>query len=119
MSAPLVTADRCLGAIKVYAGQPGTFDRQSEQLLTLFSAQAAILAANVQSYEQATRLSAGMRAAFQERDLVSTAKGVLMGRHSIDESSAFRMLLGRCEQDGTTVSQAARAVVESAVRRRR
>lgn len=119
MSAPLVAADRCPGAIKVYAEQPGTFDRQSEQLLTLFSAQAAILAANVQSYEKATRLSAGMREAFQERDLVSTAKGVLMGRHGVDESSAFRMLLSRCEQDGTTVSQAARTVIESAVRRRR
>jgi Arc/MetJ family transcription regulator len=34
MSAPMVAADMSLGAIKVYAEQPGTFDARSEQLLT-------------------------------------------------------------------------------------
>jgi GAF domain-containing protein len=119
MSAPLVAADRTLGAIKVYAEQPGTFDRHSERLLTLFSAQAAILVANVQSHDRATRLSAGMREAFRDRDVVSMAKGVLMGRNAVDESTAFGILLARCQEEGVTVAQAARAVVDSAARRRR
>jgi GAF domain-containing protein len=119
MSAPLVAADRSLGAIKVYAEQPGTFDRHSERLLTLFSAQAAILVANIQSHDRATRLSAGMRDAFHDRDVVSMAKGVLMGRNAVDESTAFGMLLARCQEEGVTVAHAARAVVDSAARRRR
>ena len=108
-----------LGAIKVYADQPGTFDRRSEQLLVLFSAQAAILVSNIQTHERAKRLSAGMREAFRQRDTVSVAKGVLMGRNSIDEDTAFAMLMARSEQDGTSLVQAARATVESAERRRR
>jgi GAF domain-containing protein len=119
MSAPLVVGEGALGAIKVYADQPGTFDRHSEQLLLLFSAQAAILVSNIQTHERAKRLSAGMREAFRQRDTVSVAKWVLMGRNSIDEDTAFTMLMARAEQDRTSVVQAARATVESAERRRR
>jgi hypothetical protein len=47
------------------------------------------------------------------------AKGVLMGRNAVDESTAFGILLARCQEEGVTVAQAARAVVDSAARRRR
>jgi GAF domain-containing protein len=119
MSAPLIAGDRSLGAIKVYAEEPHAFDERSRQLLTLFSAQAAVLVANLQHQERAQRLSGGMREAFRTRDLVCTAKGVLMGRHAVDEATAFGMLLARGQESGTSVAQAARAVVDSAVRRRR
>src|SRR3712207_2097246 len=52
LSAPMVAADRSLGAIKVYADRPGTFDAHSEGLLRLFAAQAAIFVANLQSRER-------------------------------------------------------------------
>src|SRR5688572_14886892 len=95
MSAPMVAGNESLGAIKVYADQPQTFDRRSEQLLALFAAQAAIVVANLQTHERAERLSEGMREAFRSRDVVGVAKGVLMGRNSIDEDSAFAMLMAR------------------------
>jgi GAF domain-containing protein len=119
MSTALVAGTRSLGAIKVYADEPRAFDHRSEQLLTLFAAQAAMLVAHVQRYEQVTRLSDGLRQAIHGRDVISMAKGVLMGRHGIDEDSAFGMLLSRCEQDGSTVAEAASRVVDSVVRRRR
>jgi GAF domain-containing protein len=119
MSAPLVAGDGSLGAIKVYAQEPGTFDAHSEHVLTLFSAQAAILVANMQTAERAKRLSEGMRAAIHGRDEVSLAKGVLMGRHAVDEDTAFGMLLGRSEADGNTLIEAARKTIGSVVRRGR
>ncbi|TYP84645.1 GAF domain-containing protein [Blastococcus xanthinilyticus] len=119
LSAPLVAGNAGLGAIKVYADRPGVFDRRSEQLLTLFSAQAAFLVANVQSYDRARRLSEGMRQAVRDRDLVGMAKGVLMGRHSMDEDAALRMLVSRSRDQGVVLADAARAVVDSAARRRR
>jgi GAF domain-containing protein len=119
MSAALVAGSRSLGAIKVYADEPGVFDERSEQLLTLFAAQAAMLVAHVQRYEQSKRLSDGLRQAIHSRDTVSMAKGILMGRHAIDEDAAMGMLLARCEQDGSTVAEAALRIVDSVVRRRR
>ena len=119
MSSALVAGNRSLGAIKVYADEPGVFDQRSEQVLTLFAAQAAMLVAHVRRYEQSERLSDGLREAIRSRDVVSMAKGILMGRHAIDEDTAFGMLLARCEQDGTTAVEAASGIVNSAVRRRR
>jgi GAF domain-containing protein len=119
LSAPLVAGSTPLGAIKVYSDHPGAFDERSRQLLTLFSAQAALLVANVQSRERARRLSDGMRQAVRDRDVVGTAKGVLVGRHGIDEEAALRMLLARSQEKDVSLAEAARAVVDSAVRRRR
>jgi GAF domain-containing protein len=119
MSAALVAGDVSLGAIKVYAEEPAVFDQRSEQLLTLFAAQAAMLVAHLRTSDRATRLSDGLRRAIHSRDTVSIAKGVLMGRHGVDEDAAFGMLLSRCEQDDSTVADAAVAIVESVVRRRR
>jgi GAF domain-containing protein len=119
MSAPLVAGNGSLGAIKVYADQPRTFDRHSEQRLTLFAAQAAILVLNVQTHERANRLSEAMREAFRSRDAVSVAKGMLMARNSIDEDTAFAMLMARSEQEGVPLVQTARKIVDTVVRRRR
>ena len=119
LSAPLVAGDRSLGAIKVYADQAGVFDAHSEQLLSMFSAQAAVLVSNVKAYDQAKQFSDGMRLAFRDRDVVSMAKGVLMARGHVDEESAMAVLLRHAHRDDTTVAAAARAVVESAARRRR
>jgi AmiR/NasT family two-component response regulator len=105
--------------MKVYADEPRTFDAAAEQRLALFSAQAAVLVANVRSYHQAKRLSEGMRQAVHDRDTISVAKGVLMARESVDEDIALRLLLARSERDGTTVAEAARSVIGAVARRRR
>jgi GAF domain-containing protein len=119
MSAPLVAGDVTLGAIKVYAEDAGTFDARAGHLLTLFAAQAAVLVANVQSHERAKRLSESMREAIRGRDAVNLAKGVLMARSNLDEDTAMALLVRRAEQEGTSVAEAARSLVDSAVRRRR
>jgi GAF domain-containing protein len=119
MSAPMVGGDASLGALKVYAERPGTFDADSERRLSMFSAQAAILVANVQTHARARRLSEGLRQAIGTRDVVSTAKGVLMARHGVTEEVAFGMLVSRSGEETGTLAEVARAVVGSAVRRRR
>ena len=119
LSAPMIAGDRALGAVKTYAEEPRTFDAHAEQVLAMFAAQAAILVANVQSFERAQRLSEGLRQTVRSRDLVNMAKGVLMTRHGLDEDTAFSVLLARAAQDARPLQDTARAVVDSAVRRRR
>jgi GAF domain-containing protein len=119
LSAPMVAGDRSVGAIKVYAREAAAFDGRAEQLLPLFSAQAAIVVANVQSRDRAERFSDDLRQAVRGRDVVNVAKGVLMARHGVDEEAAFGMLLGLARQDGAELHRTAGAVVDAAVRRRR
>lgn len=119
LSTPLVAGDTTVGAIKVYSDRPHAFDEVSRQRLTLFGTQAALLVANAQSAQRAERMSEGLRAAVRDRDLVGMAKGVLMGRHAIDEHAALRMLIARGAEQGVDLAAAARAVVESTTGRRR
>lgn len=118
VSAPLVAGDRALGAIKVYASQPGVYDSRSERLLSLFAAQAAVLVHNVQSHERARQLSDGLKAALTSRDRVATATGVLMGRDGLDSEAAFVRLAALAQQQQRALHEVAVDVVRSAERRR-
>lgn len=119
LSAPMVAGDRSLGALKVYGTTPSAFHTRSEQVMSLFSAQAAILVANAQSSERAERLSDGLREAVRSRDVVNVAKGVLMARHGVDEDTAFRLLLDQSRGGAGALAEAARTIVASAIRRLR
>ena len=119
LSAPLVAGERALGALKVYGGGPGAFTAHDAQVLTLSAAQAALLVTHVTARERSRRASDDLRRAVAARDVVSTAKGVLMARHGVGEETALAMLLSRSGGDAGTLRQAARMVVDSAVRRLR
>jgi GAF domain-containing protein len=117
LSAPLVAGDRSLGAIKVYAQQPGAFDRHAEHLLVMFAAQAAILLANVQSMESARRLSDGLKDALRSRDVIATAKGIVMAREGIAEELALAVLVASAQREHKTLRDTAHALARSTVRR--
>lgn len=119
LSAPLVAAENALGAIKVYGAEPASFDERSTQLLTKFAAQAAILLANVQSFENAGRLSEGLQEALRSRDVIGTAKGILMAREGIDEDAAFVILVSASQRENQKLRDIAQRLVESTARRRR
>jgi GAF domain-containing protein len=117
LSAPLVAGDRSLGAIKVYAQQPRAFDRHAEHLLVMFAAQAAILLANVQSMESARRLSDGLKDALRSRDVIATAKGIVMAREGIAEELALAVLVASAQREHKTLRDTAHALAKSTVRR--
>ena len=119
LSAPLVAGDVALGALKVYGRQPSVYDSHSERLLSLFAAQAAILVANMQSLENARRLSDQLKDALRSRDVISTAKGVILAREGVDEEGAFARLVSLSQRDGKKLRDVAESVVRAAERRRR
>ncbi|WP_222595810.1 GAF and ANTAR domain-containing protein [Cellulomonas aerilata] len=119
LSAPLVAGDVALGAMKVYGREPGVYDARSERVLSLFAAQAAILVANAQSLERARRLSDQLKEALRSRDMISTAKGVIVAREGVDEETAFARLVSLSQRDGKKLREVAESVVRAAVRRRR
>jgi GAF domain-containing protein len=118
LSTPLVAGDVALGALKVYADAPGAYDPRAEAVLTMFAAQAAILLANVQSYQNAERVSDDLRGALRSRDVLGMAKGVLMARDGVDEETAFAMLADTAQREHKKLRDVAQALVRSAGRRR-
>jgi GAF domain-containing protein len=119
LSAPLVAVGDHLGAIKVYADAPHAYEDRDEWLLGRFAEQAAILLANVQSHQDAWRLSEGLKEALRTRDMIGQAKGILMAREGLDEDAAFQLLIRASQRTNAKLRDVARKVVESAAREHR
>ncbi|MFI5585685.1 ANTAR domain-containing protein [Amycolatopsis sp. NPDC051758] len=111
LSTPLVTEDGCQGAIKIYATTPGAFGPSDEHTLAKFADRAAVLVANARAYERASRLSAQFRDTLHDRDLITMAKGFLMGRDGLDEEAAFDRLLSLARAHGRSPAEAAADLV--------
>jgi GAF domain-containing protein len=119
LSAPLVAGDEALGAIKLYSRRPGVYGDRAAHLLTMFAAHGAVLLAHVRSYEDARRVSDGLRDSMHGRDVVNIAKGVLMSREGVDEGTAFLLLTQLAREQGRPVREVAGHVTATTVRRRR
>lgn len=118
LSVPLITRDRCHGAIKLYSTTPGAFGPSDEHTLTKLATRAAPLLASARAFEQASRLSEQFKRTIADRDLISMAKGVLMGRDGVDEETAFASLLALSRAGGRHPREVAAELIDPARRRR-
>lgn len=116
LSSPLIAGQDSIGAIKVYAAQPGAFDTRAARLLELFAQQAAILLANTRSLAQARQLSEHLRQALQSRDLIGQAKGILVAQGARDDDAAFAMLVSASQRSNVKLHEVARQLVASFTR---
>jgi len=110
LSAPLLAdgeAAEAIGAIKLYAQQPGRFDSHDERVMVLFARQAAILLAATQNLANARALSRRLTDALGDRDLIARATGVLLARGARDRDAAFARLAAAAERSGRPVREVA------------
>ncbi len=95
LSTPLIHDGRSIGALKVYSPLPSAFSPQDRKQLELLASPAATLLGNVQADGTAAAVSRALRDAIGTRDLISTARGILMERHGIDNEAAMRRMLSQ------------------------
>jgi GAF domain-containing protein len=112
LSAPMLARGEPIGAIKVYSREPHAFGASAERALALFAEQAAIALANLRGYLDAKRLSLRLDEALHARDLIGTAKGILMERQHVDEETAFRLLRTASQQSNMKLRDLAAELVE-------
>lgn len=96
-----------LGALNLYARQPGAFDDESEHVGLLFAAHAAVAYAGARKHEQLAQ-------AVTTRELIGQAKGILMERYEMSGDQAFSVLV-RVSQ---SANRKLRDVAEELVRTR-
>ena len=119
LRAPLVAGDRELGAMKVYSGQASAFGHDAERRLSMFAPQAAVLLANMSSHQAATELSEGLKLALRSRDVIATAKGIVMARDGLDAEAAFQLLVNASQREHSKLHDIAQSIITATVRRRR
>ncbi|MGX7723810.1 GAF and ANTAR domain-containing protein [Rhodococcus pyridinivorans] len=113
LSAPLQYAGRTLGALKVYSTRPYIYTADSEDILSRFADQAAILLANMHTLTEAEALNERLLQALRDRDLIATAKGIVMLRENLDADRAVQRLLELSAQRRIPVREVAAEIVAS------
>lgn len=119
LSTALVAGDTAVGAIKIYSTVPRAYGGGSEHLLRMFAAQAATLVMHARTGEEAQRLSDELRAAVRTRDLVATARGILMEREHLGEADALALLIALARRERRELEEVALGLVRSTARRQR
>lgn len=80
-----------VGALNLYAGEPGAFSTESVAVGRLIAAHAAIALVAARNADE-------LETALSTRDVIGQAKGILMERHAIDGEAAFGLLV-KASQD--------------------
>ena len=103
LSVPLLGSRQCLGALKVYSDEPGSYDAEAARVLELFAAPAATLLEHIQTKEVPQRMSESLATSLGSRDTVNRACGILMERHGLGPDAAIRELMRRARERKATL----------------
>jgi GAF domain-containing protein len=115
LSTPMEAGGGSRGAVKVYSETAGAYDERSEDLLRRFADQAAIFVRNVHTAQSAQRIGDELKETLRTRDVIATARGMMMARKGIDSERAYRQLLWLARRTRIPLSELAQRMVASPV----
>jgi GAF domain-containing protein len=95
-----------LGGMNLYAGRPGAFDDECQDIGLMFAAHAAVAVAGAEHEEH-------LRAGMTNRDVIGQAKGIMMERHKLTADQAFGVLARVSQQLNRKLVDIAREVTET------
>lgn len=118
LALPLLTADRCMGALNLYSFSEDTLESLDLELLKLAAGRVAdVLAASFDLVGQ-KRLVAQLEEAIASRAVIEQAKGVLMVVHGLTDDEAFDILRMQSQRSNVKLREVARSMLREAQTRR-
>lgn len=119
VSLPLITRDRVVGALNVYAHAKHAFDERAAELGGLFAVPAAIAVQNAQVLAESQRLALRLQQTVEAHRVVERAIGILMSRSGDTETEAMDRLRTLSQHEHRKLTAVAQSVLDEAVRRAR
>lgn len=114
LSVPLLAGGVAVGALNVFAADPGGLDADDAQLARRIAAPAASTLANARAYRRATRLAGQLQDALDGRSSIEQAKGVLMATQRCGPEEAFGLLRQASQHRNVKLSEVARQILANA-----
>jgi GAF domain-containing protein len=111
LAVPLLTGTHCYGALNLYGHARHAFDACDLDLVRMAASRAADAVGAAVQLEGARQVAAQMEQAMAGRAVIEQAKGVLMGRHGVDERQAFDLLRGQSQRLGVKIRALAAQIV--------
>lgn len=102
----LFTTRSTVGSLNLYSGVPDAFDTESVHLAELFAAHAALALTGSQKQAQ-------LKSALDSRDIIATAKGMLMERYGIGGEQAFNLLVRISQEQNTKLREIAERLIQA------
>lgn len=116
LSAAMEAGGTTWGAVKVYSQSTHAYDERAESLLDRFADQAAIFVSNVNTAQATARIDADAKETLRNRDVIATARGMVMARKGMDFERAHRQLMWTARRARIPLSELAERMVASPVR---
>lgn len=113
MALPLVSGERCVGALNLYGYVPHAFDDFEASLARVAAARAADSIVAVTELDGVQRLAGQLEQAMASRAAIEQAKGVIMALRGVDEHDAFSVLRQLSQDRNIKVRVLADQVVRS------
>ena len=111
LALPLVSGGRRYGALNLYGNEPHAFDHNELQLARLAAGRAGDALAAAVTLAGAREIAGQMEQAMASRAVIEQAKGVLMGRHNINEMVAFELLRRQSQEQNLKLRLLAAQIV--------
>lgn len=112
IAAPLTVHVAQLGALNIYALQPGAFDDAAVRTAGLFAEQAAIVLANAEAFTRAQTTATNLGEALTSRAVIDMAKGIIMSREKCSPEEAFDHLRRLSQTRHRKVREIAQGLVD-------
>lgn len=112
LSTALIHDGKSIGALKVYSPLPSAFSTQDRKQLMLLASPAATLLGSAQPDTAAGTVSSALREALNTRDVILTARGILMERYGLNPEASMRRMLDEASAAKTDVRTVALTVID-------
>ena len=93
LGTPLEVRGRIMGALNLYGRRPEAFLDEDVEVAALLATHAAVVLANAQAFESASKETDHLAKALESRGVIERAKGILMEREKCSADDAFQMLV--------------------------
>ena len=114
LALPLESGDRRFGALNLYGHARNAFDHTDLALVRMAAQRAADALAAAVHLAGAREVAGQMEQAMASRAVIEQAKGLLMGRHQIDEIVAFELLRRQSQEQNLKLRVLAAQLVAEA-----
>jgi anti-anti-sigma factor len=102
-SSPLKASEVPVGSLNMYSRSAPTFDPEAQRTAAVFARKASVILSDAQVDVTDAQLAARFQEALRSREIIATAKGIVMERESLNEDDAFTTLLRQSIKSGVSL----------------
>ena len=103
LSSPLTALEDPVGALNIYSRTASVFDVEAQRTAAIFARKASVILGDARAGVTDAELAVRFHQTLRSRDIISTAKGIVMEREGLNEEDAFEKLLRQSIKSGVSL----------------